>query len=70
MSETSITIHFVGGEALNIISDDVSGVISRLKSEEWVELNEHQVQTSNVSFFTVYESGFGKNSEKQLPSKS
>lgn len=44
MSDSTITIHFVGGESLNIISDDIRGVIASLKSEEWVDLNEHHVR--------------------------
>lgn len=70
MSDSTITIHFVGGESLNIISDDIPGVISRLKSEEWVNLNAHHVKTSSISFFSVYEPGFDKDSEKQIPDRS
>ncbi|MCJ8011911.1 hypothetical protein MUG84_09170 [Paenibacillus sp. KQZ6P-2] len=67
MSDSSIRIHFAGGESLNIISDDIQGVIARLKGEEWVDLNEHHVKTSSISFFSVYEPGFDKNSEKTIP---
>jgi len=70
LSESSITIHFVGGESLNIISGDVPGIIARLKSEEWVVLNEHHVKTSSISFFSVYEPGFERKSEKTIPERS
>ncbi|MDR0269186.1 hypothetical protein [Paenibacillus sp.] len=66
MSESSITIHFVGGESLNIISGDVPGIIERLKSEEWVVVNEHHVKTLSISFFSVYEPGYDKKSEKTV----
>lgn len=70
MSDSSITIHFIGGGALNIISGDIAGVIGRLKSEEWVDLSEHHVKTSSISYISAYESGFDKNSEKTIPERS
>ncbi|BFH60027.1 MULTISPECIES: hypothetical protein [Paenibacillus] len=67
MGENSITIHFIGGESLNIISGDIPGIIQKLKSEEWVVINEHHVKTSSISFFSVYEPGYDKKSEKKAP---
>ncbi|MWV45784.1 hypothetical protein GRF59_19390 [Paenibacillus sp. HJL G12] len=69
MSDSSVTIHFVGGESLNIITDDIPGVIAMLKGEEWVELSEHHVKTSSISFFSVYDPGFNKNSERTVPER-